>query len=96
MVHSTIMQAGYMPEGDNKSVTFTLTSCDYCGRQIIIDTLTNTYIYAQVIKKFQIKTKSNKLIINKIRYLKNDNNEFPFDKRSYFFKIQDNESRKLN
>jgi hypothetical protein len=83
-------------DGENKTVTFTMTSCDYCGWPIIIDTLTNTYISAPVIKKFQIITKNNKLTINKVRYSKIDNKEFPFDKRSYFFKIQDNNHRKLN
>jgi len=83
-------------EGENITVTFTLTSCDYCGWPIIIDTLTNSYIAASEIKKYQIVRKNNRLTINKVRYSKIDNQAFPFDTRSHFFKIQDNKPRKLN
>jgi hypothetical protein len=84
-------------DGENKTITFTLTSCDYCVWPIIIiDTLSNTYISAPIIKKYQIITKNNKLTINKVRYSKKDSKEFPFEKRSYFFKIQDNKPKKLN
>jgi hypothetical protein len=83
-------------EGENKTITFTMTSCDYCAWPIIIDSVTNTYISDTIVKKYQLITKNKKLTINKVRYSKMDKKEFPFSTRSYFFKIQDKQPKKLN
>jgi hypothetical protein len=82
-------------EHEKAIVKFTLTNCDYCGWPIIVDTLTNTYIYAPVKKEFQISNVNDSLVINRVHYKRIMDKVFPQNTRSFLFKIQENKPKKL-
>jgi hypothetical protein len=57
-----------------------LTNCDYCIMPVTLDTLTNELENIPTVNSYLIKPRSNKLIINKVKYKTITDKAFPFDK----------------
>lgn len=67
-------------EKDSIRARLILINCDYCIMPVSLDTITNEIVNIPTVNSYIIKPRSNKLIINKVKYRAITDKAFPFNK----------------